>query len=207
MYKLWCVMCVVMCAGLNPLIYTVCAVVLLGSLAIVAIITCWIRARRSFNNRSLRSAQTAQDYFDHLSDSEFTPLTSEEFRVSLQQRPPTYRQSEAIENGEQPAPEPPTRSSPPTEATVSPEEAVIIENLIALNLLPEDHAQRRRRPPPPPPPPVPQAPPAPTVRPRPPDEELVTSEGVTELRAVGARAQELLTQQRSVGQLVDLETN
>ncbi len=194
-----------LCAGLNPLIYTICAVVLLGSLAIVAIITCWIRARRSFNNRSLRSAETAQDYFDHLTDSEFTPLTSEEFQASLQHRPPTYCQSEAIESGEQPPPTEPTEPNvtpPPslTEATLSPEEAAVIDNLIALNLLPEDHVRRRPRPPI-----LVQA--TPTVVPRPPDAGTVSSEGVVELRAVGVRAQQLLTQQRSVGQLVDLDTN
>lgn len=83
--------------GLNPLIYTISAVILLGTLAIVAIITCWIRARRSFNNRIFRPNTTPQDYFDYINDNEFTPLTSSEFAASLQERPPTYVESEQIE--------------------------------------------------------------------------------------------------------------
>ncbi len=83
--------------GLNPLIYTISAVILLGTLAIVAIVTCWIRARRSFNNRIFRPNTTAQDYFDYINDNEFTPLTSSEFAASLQERPPTYLESERIE--------------------------------------------------------------------------------------------------------------
>ena len=88
------------CAGLNPLIYTISAVILLGTLAIVAIITCWIRARRSFNNRMFRSNTTPQDYFDYINDNEFTPLTSSEFAASLQERPPTYIESERIEQND-----------------------------------------------------------------------------------------------------------
>lgn len=87
-------------AGLNPLIYTISAVILLGTLAIVAIITCWIRARRSFNNRMFRSNTTPQDYFDYINDNEFTPLTSSEFAASLQERPPTYIESERIEQSD-----------------------------------------------------------------------------------------------------------
>lgn len=63
----------------------------------MAIITCWIRARRSFNNRIFRPNTTPQDYFDYINDSEFTPLTSSEFAASLQERPPTYIESERIE--------------------------------------------------------------------------------------------------------------
>ena len=84
--------------GLNPLIYTISAVILLGTLAIVAIITCWIRARRSFNSRSLRSNNTPQDYLDYISDNEFTPMTTSEFLASLQERPPTYNESEQIQS-------------------------------------------------------------------------------------------------------------
>lgn len=83
--------------GLNPLIYTISAVILLGTLAIVAIITCWIRARRSFSSRTLQPNTSSQDYFDYISDSEFTPLTTSEFAASLQERPPTYVESERIE--------------------------------------------------------------------------------------------------------------
>lgn len=63
----------------------------------MAIVTCWIRARRSFNNRIFRPNTTPQDYFDYINDSEFTPLTSSEFAASLQERPPTYIESERIE--------------------------------------------------------------------------------------------------------------
>ena len=83
--------------GLNPLIYTISAVVLLGTLAIVAIITCWIRARRSYNRRMFQSSANPQDYLDYISDNEFTPLTTSEFVASLQERPPTYHESEEIE--------------------------------------------------------------------------------------------------------------
>ena len=82
--------------GLKPLIYTVASVVLLGTLAIVAIITCWIRARRSFQNRVMRPNNTPQDYLDYINDNEFTPLTTSEFLASLQERPPTYNQSEEM---------------------------------------------------------------------------------------------------------------
>lgn len=111
--------------GLNPLIYTISAVILLGTLAIVAIITCWIRARRSFNNRIFRPNTTPQDYFDYINDNEFTPLTSSEFAASLQERPPTYVESERIEqsggtsessnsNAISPIPQPPQPQSLPS---------------------------------------------------------------------------------------------
>lgn len=64
----------------------------------MAIITCWIRARRSFHNRQFRPDSTPQDYLDYISDNEFTPLTSSEFLASLEQRPPTYNQSEELES-------------------------------------------------------------------------------------------------------------
>ena len=83
-------------SGLKPLIYTVASVILLGTLAIVAIITCWIRARRSFHSRTIRPNNTPQDYLDYISDNEFTPLTTSEFLASLQERPPTYNQSEEM---------------------------------------------------------------------------------------------------------------
>ena len=82
--------------GLKPLIFTVASVILLGTLAIVAIITCWIRARRSFNSRQIRPNNTPQDYLDYINDNEFTPLTTSEFLASLQERPPTYNQSEEM---------------------------------------------------------------------------------------------------------------
>ena len=84
-------------SGLNPLIYTISAVILLGTFAIVVIITCWIRARRSFNTSTARPNGTAQDYLDYINDEEFTPLTSSEFIASLQERPPSYQESERME--------------------------------------------------------------------------------------------------------------
>lgn len=48
----------------------------------------------------LRSNTTPQDYFDYINDNEFTPLTSSEFAASLQERPPTYIESERIEQSE-----------------------------------------------------------------------------------------------------------
>ena len=84
--------------GLNPLIYTISSVILLGTLAIVSIITCWIRARRSFQYRQFRPDSTPQDYLDYISENEFTPLTTSEFLASLEQRPPTYNQSEELES-------------------------------------------------------------------------------------------------------------
>lgn len=96
--------------------------ILLGTLAIVAIITCWIRARRSFNNRIFRPNTTPQDYFDYINDNEFTPLTSSEFAASLQERPPTYVESERIEQNDEsgsaavisPIPPPPQPHSLPS---------------------------------------------------------------------------------------------
>ena len=43
-----------------------------------------------------------QDYLDYISDNEFTPLTSHEFAASLQERPPTYHESEEIEGQTRP---------------------------------------------------------------------------------------------------------
>lgn len=91
--------CIMNCfySGLNPLIYTISAVILLGTLAIVVITTCWIRARRSFNTSTARPSSTPQDYLDYINDDEFTPLTSSEFVASLQERPPSYLESERME--------------------------------------------------------------------------------------------------------------
>ena len=38
-----------------------------------------------------------QDYLDYINDNEFTPLTTSEFVASLEERPPTYNESEEIE--------------------------------------------------------------------------------------------------------------
>ena len=88
---------VVVLLGLNPLVYTISAVILLGTLAIVAIITCWIRARRSFGVSSVRGNNTPQDYLNYINDEEFTPLTQSEFAASLDERPPSYLESEKLE--------------------------------------------------------------------------------------------------------------
>ena len=85
-------------AGVNPLIYTVIAVFLLGTLAVVAIVTCWIRARKTFHRRHrLPQFTTPRDYFDGISDSDFTPLTANQFYASLRDAPPTYHESEVIQ--------------------------------------------------------------------------------------------------------------
>lgn len=85
---------------LNPLIYTVVGVFLLGVLAIIIIITCWIRARRMFNSRmvNLRTTTSPFDYLDYINESNLTPITTTEFIISMQQqRPPTYNQSQELE--------------------------------------------------------------------------------------------------------------
>ena len=85
-------------AGVNPLIYTVIAVFLLGTLAVVAIVTCWIRARKTFHRRHrLPQFTTPRDYFDGINDSDFTPLTANQFYASLRDAPPTYHESEVIQ--------------------------------------------------------------------------------------------------------------
>ena len=79
--------------GFNPLIYTisVAAVVVLGTLAIVAIITCWIRARRSYNRRMFQSSGNPRDHLNYISDNDSTPLTTSEL---LQERSPTFHVGE-----------------------------------------------------------------------------------------------------------------
>ena len=79
-------------AGLNPLIYTISAVVLLGTLAIIAIITYWIRVRRRHsNNHRIQSSANPRDHLDYISDNDSTPLTRSEL---LQERSPTFRVGE-----------------------------------------------------------------------------------------------------------------
>ena len=74
------------------------AVFLLGTLAVVAIVTCWIRARRSFYRRNqFPQYTTPRDYFDGISDSDFTPITASQFYASLRDAPPTYHESEVIQ--------------------------------------------------------------------------------------------------------------
>ena len=82
------------------MIYTVIAVFLLGTLAVVAIVTCWIRARKTFYRRNrLPQFTTPRDYFEGISDSDFTPLTANQFYASLRDAPPTYHESEVIQAG------------------------------------------------------------------------------------------------------------
>ena len=114
----WFTLLYVCVSGLKPLIYTVASVILLGTLAIVAIITCWIRARRSFHSRIIRPNDTPQDYLDYISDNEFTPLTTSEFLASLQERPPTYNQSEEMTQQTNP-----DEATPTDTPTVSGDEA------------------------------------------------------------------------------------
>ena len=49
-----------------------------------------------------QSTTNPQDYLDYINDNEFTPLTTSEFVASLQERPPTYNESEEIEGQTQP---------------------------------------------------------------------------------------------------------
>ena len=91
-------MLICLITGVNPLIYTVIAVFLLGTLAVVAIVTCWIRARKTLHRRHrLPQFTTPRDYFDGISDSDFTPLTANQFYASLRDAPPTYHESEVIQ--------------------------------------------------------------------------------------------------------------
>lgn len=119
---------------MNPLIYTVIAVFLLGTLAVVAIVTCWIRARKTFYRRHrLPQFTTPRDYFDGISDSDFTPLTANQFYASLRDAPPTYHESEVIQaslredevnrdssNDQSPPPLPPRNLNSSSHRNVSP---------------------------------------------------------------------------------------
>lgn len=97
-YPRLCEVLILLTVGVNPLIYTVIAVFLLGTLAVVAIVTCWIRARKTFYRRHrLPQFTTPRDYFDGISDSDFTPLTANQFYASLRDAPPTYHESEVIQ--------------------------------------------------------------------------------------------------------------
>lgn len=82
--------------GLNPLIYAVSVLILLGSLALVALLTCWIRVRRSYNRRHYQLTNNPQDYLDYISDNDLTPLASSELAASLEERPPSYSESEKM---------------------------------------------------------------------------------------------------------------
>ena len=86
--------------GLNPLIYVVSVLILLGSLALVSLITCWIRVRRSYDRRHYRLTNNPQDYLNYISDNDLTPLGSSELAASLEERPPSYSESEEMSNSE-----------------------------------------------------------------------------------------------------------
>ena len=51
----------------------------------------------------MQTSTAAQDYLDYISDNEFTPMTSSEFMASLQERPPTYLQSEEMISQQRPS--------------------------------------------------------------------------------------------------------
>lgn len=117
-------------AGLNPLIYTTVTALLLVVLTLIAIITCWLRSRKISSQRTLLPQESPQDYLDYIREGQFTPLTTSEFLASLNERPPTYFESQdmqrrQVEDGTTPSPPSPVR----------------LRNLPTL------------RPPPPPPPP------------------------------------------------------
>ena len=70
----------------------------LGILTIVAIITCWLRSRKNVNIRQpLLPRDSPLDYLDYIQEGQFTPLTTSEFLASLSERPPTYNESQDIE--------------------------------------------------------------------------------------------------------------
>ena len=87
--------CYLLSAGINPLIYTVTAVALLGTASIVAMVSCCIRQRRAMLRR--REFLFGRDYLDFMNDRDFTQLTANQLAASLHEAPPTYQQSEEIE--------------------------------------------------------------------------------------------------------------
>ena len=107
--------------GLNPLVYTVVSAFLLGILVLVSIITCWVRSRKNARYRALLPQETPQDYLDYIQQGQFTPLTTSEFVASLRERPPTYTESEVIQQrlgvdkDSSPPPLPPSLRASPIE--------------------------------------------------------------------------------------------
>ena len=99
--------------GLNPIIYTMIVAVLLGILALVAIITCWLRSRKNARMNTLLPRDSPQDYLDYIREGQFTPLTTSEFLASLHERPPTYNESQDIERRLKEDEESPPPSLPP----------------------------------------------------------------------------------------------
>ena len=60
------------------------------------LITCWIRVRRSYNRRHYQLSNNPQEYLDYISDNDLTPLASSELAASLEERPPSYGESEEM---------------------------------------------------------------------------------------------------------------
>ena len=54
--------------------------------------------RRSYSRRHYRLTNNPQDYLDYISDNDLTPLASSELAASLEERPPSYRESEEMKN-------------------------------------------------------------------------------------------------------------
>lgn len=71
--------------------------ILLGILALIAIITCWLRSRKNARIDTLLPRDSPLDYLDYIREGQFTPLTTSEFLASLHERPPTYNESQDIE--------------------------------------------------------------------------------------------------------------
>ena len=52
--------------------------------------------RRSNSRRQYQLASNPQDYLDYISDNDLTPLSASEFVASLEERPPSYGESEQM---------------------------------------------------------------------------------------------------------------
>ena len=52
--------------------------------------------RRSYNRRHYQLSNNPQDYLDYISDGDLTPLASSELAASLEERPPSYGESEEM---------------------------------------------------------------------------------------------------------------
>jgi len=128
-------------------------VFLLGTLAVVAIVTCWIRARKTFYRRNrLPQFTTPRDYFDGISDSDFTPLTANQFYASLRDAPPTYHESEVIEaslredqtnrttSEQSPPPLPPRNNNRSSSSNTSPSDGDTAQQNEQHNLSPVRHS-------------------------------------------------------------------
>ena len=52
--------------------------------------------RRSYNRRHYQLSNNPQDYLNYISDNDLTPLASSELAASLEERPPSYGESEEM---------------------------------------------------------------------------------------------------------------